>query len=96
MARVAAQPYLYHLQSNSALQLKRLRDDVHVFLTEVLLPLMDAIVRAATALLLIGVLLLISPLATLILGRDFRRDLRPRSWFGSAAFPPGATVNAPT
>jgi len=68
MSRVAAQPYLYHLQSNSALQLKRLRDDVHVFLTEVLLPLMDAIVRAATAILLIGVLFFISPLATLILG----------------------------
>jgi len=71
MSRVAAQPYVYHLQSNSALQLKRLRDDVHVFLTEVLLPLMDAIVRAATAILLIGVLFFISPLATLILGAIF-------------------------
>ena len=71
MTRAAAQPYLVHLQSSVPLQLKRLRDDVHVFLTEVLLPLMDAIVRAATALLLVVVLLLINPWATVILGAIF-------------------------
>jgi ATP-binding cassette, subfamily B, bacterial PglK len=71
MTRIAAQPYLAHLQTNVALHLKRLRDDVQVFLIEVLLPLMDAIVRAATAVLLIAVLFVINPLATVILGSIF-------------------------
>ncbi|MEM0968098.1 MAG: hypothetical protein AAGJ31_02000, partial [Verrucomicrobiota bacterium] len=45
MERVAARSYLEHLRSSSSTLVKRLRDDLQVFLLNVLLPFLDAFVR---------------------------------------------------
>lgn len=62
LKRFANRPYSFHLNSNSSLLLKKLRDDAHSWLAVVLLPLMDLVSRLANALLLLCLLFWLDPL----------------------------------
>ncbi len=72
LRRMTSQPYSYFLQRNSGDLLKKIVGDVNNYTTGVLLPLLDTVARAFTALLLLVTLFLVQPLialsATIVLG----------------------------
>jgi ABC-type multidrug transport system fused ATPase/permease subunit len=65
LRRMASQPYTYFLQRNSGDLLKKVLGDVISYTTGVLLPLLDTVARALTAVLLLGTLFLVQPVIAL-------------------------------
>jgi ATP-binding cassette, subfamily B, bacterial PglK len=65
LRRMASRPYGYFLQHNSADLLKKVLTDVTNYTTGVLLPLLDSVARALTAVLLLGTLFFVHPLIAL-------------------------------
>ena len=61
LRRMAAQPYGYFLQRNSGDLLRKVMGDVMGYVGGVLLPLLDSIARALTAILLLATLFLVQP-----------------------------------
>ena len=61
LRRMAAQPYGYFLQRNSGDLLRKVMGDVGGYTGGVLLPLLDSIARALTAILLLATLFLVQP-----------------------------------
>ncbi len=61
LRRMAAQPYGYFLQRNSGDLLRKVMADVGSYTGGVLLPLLDSIARALTAILLLATLFLVQP-----------------------------------
>jgi ATP-binding cassette, subfamily B, bacterial PglK len=72
LRRMASQPYTYFLQRNSGDLLKKIMGDVTNYAGGVLLPLLDTVARALTAMLLLATLFLVQPViaisAAVILG----------------------------
>jgi ATP-binding cassette, subfamily B, bacterial PglK len=72
LRRMASQPYTYFLQRNSGDLLKKIVTDVSNYTGGVLLPLLDTVARALTAVLLLATLFLVQPVialsAALVLG----------------------------
>jgi ABC-type multidrug transport system fused ATPase/permease subunit len=72
LRQIASQPYTYFLQRNSGELLKKVLGDVANYTTGVLLPLLDTVARALTAVLLLTTLFLVQPMialsAAIILG----------------------------
>jgi len=72
LRRMASQPYTYFLQRNSGDLLKKVMGDVTNYAAGVLLPLLDTVARALTAVLLLVTLFLVQPViaisAAVILG----------------------------
>jgi ATP-binding cassette, subfamily B, bacterial PglK len=72
LRRMASQPYTYFLQRNSGDLLKKIMGDVTNYAAGVLLPLLDTVARAVTAVLLLVTLFLVQPViaisAAVILG----------------------------
>jgi ATP-binding cassette, subfamily B, bacterial PglK len=72
LRRIASQPYTYFLQRNSGDLLKKITGDVTNYAGGVLLPLLDTVARALTAVLLLVTLFLVQPViaisAAVILG----------------------------
>ena len=72
LRRMASQPYTYFLQRNSSDLLKKILGDVANYTVGVLLPLLDTVARALTAVLLLATLFLVQPMialsATIVLG----------------------------
>jgi ABC-type multidrug transport system fused ATPase/permease subunit len=62
---MASQPYTYFLQRNSSELLKKVFTDVVNYTNGVLLPLLDTVARALTALLLLATLFLVQPVIAL-------------------------------
>jgi len=65
LRRMASQPYTYFLQRNSGDLLKKVLGDVTNYTTGVLLPLLDTVARAVTAVLLLATLFLVQPVIAL-------------------------------
>lgn len=65
LRRIISQPYGYFLQRNSAELVKKVMGDVMNYITGVLLPLLDAVARGLTAVLLLATLFLVHPLIAL-------------------------------
>ena len=65
LRRMASQPYTYFLQRNSGDLLKKVLSDVVNYTVGVLLPLLDTIARALTAVLLLVTLFLVQPVIAL-------------------------------
>src|SRR5947207_7402964 len=65
LRRMASQPYTYFLQRNSGDLLKKFLRDVMNYTTGVLLPLLDTVARAVTAVLLVATLFLVQPVIAL-------------------------------
>jgi len=65
LRRMASQPYTYFLQRNSGDLLKKILGDVMNYTVGVLLPLLDTIARALTAVLLLVTLFLVQPVIAL-------------------------------
>ncbi|MGC1322434.1 MAG: ABC transporter ATP-binding protein [Candidatus Udaeobacter sp.] len=65
LRRMASQPYTYFLQRNSGDLLKKILNDVMNYTTGVLLPLLDTVARAVTAVLLLATLFLVQPVIAL-------------------------------
>jgi ATP-binding cassette, subfamily B, bacterial PglK len=65
LRRMASQPYAYFLQRNSGDLLKKVVGDVMNYVGGVLLPLLDSISRALTAVLLLATLFLVQPVIAL-------------------------------
>ena len=65
LRRMASQPYTYFLQRNSGDLLKKILSDVMNYTTGVLLPLLDTVARAVTAVLLLATLFLVQPVIAL-------------------------------
>jgi ABC-type multidrug transport system fused ATPase/permease subunit len=65
LRRMASQPYTYFLQRNSGELLKKIFTDVLNYTNGVLLPLLDTVARALTALLLLATLFLVQPMIAL-------------------------------
>jgi ABC-type multidrug transport system fused ATPase/permease subunit len=65
LRRMASQPYTYFLQRNSADLLKKIVGDVSNYTGGVLLPLLDMVARAVTAVLLLVTLFLVQPVIAL-------------------------------
>src|SRR5205823_13179664 len=65
LRRMASQPYTYFLQRNSGDLLKKVLGDVSNYTTGVLLPLLDTVARALTAVLLLTTLFLVQPVIAL-------------------------------
>jgi ATP-binding cassette, subfamily B, bacterial PglK len=65
LRRMAAQPYGYFLQRNSGDLLRKVMADVGSYTGGVLLPLLDSIARALTAILLLATLFLVQPVIAL-------------------------------
>ena len=61
LRRMAAQPYGYFLQRNSGDLLRKVMGDVMGYVGGVLLPLLDSVARALTAILLLATLFLVQP-----------------------------------
>src|SRR5262249_13895296 len=72
LRRMASQPYTYFLQRNSGELLKKVLYDVTNYTTGVLLPLLDSVARALTAVLLLATVFLVQPViavsAAILLG----------------------------
>ena len=65
LRRMASQPYTYFLQRNSGDLLKKILGDVTNYTVGVLLPLLDTVARALTAVLLLATLFLVQPVIAL-------------------------------
>jgi ABC-type multidrug transport system fused ATPase/permease subunit len=65
LRRMASQPYTYFLQRNSGDLLKKILGDVTNYTTGVLLPLLDSVARAVTAVLLLATVFLVQPVIAL-------------------------------
>jgi ABC-type multidrug transport system fused ATPase/permease subunit len=65
LRRIASQPYTYFLQRNSGDLLKKILNDVMNYTNGVLLPLLDTVARALTAVLLLATLFLVQPMIAL-------------------------------
>ena len=65
LRRMASQPYTYFLQRNSGELLKKIFTDVTNYTVGVLLPLLDTVARALTAVLLLATLFLVQPVIAL-------------------------------
>jgi ABC-type multidrug transport system fused ATPase/permease subunit len=65
LRRMASQPYTYFLQRNSGDLLKKIVGDVSNYTAGVLLPLLDTVARAFTAVLLLATLFLVQPVIAL-------------------------------
>ena len=65
LRRMASQPYTYFLQRNSGDLLKKVLGDVMNYTNGVLLPLLDTVARAVTAVLLLATLFLVQPVIAL-------------------------------
>ena len=65
LRRMASQPYTYFLQRNSGDLLKKILGDVGNYTIGVLLPLLDTVARALTAVLLLATLFLVQPVIAL-------------------------------
>jgi ATP-binding cassette, subfamily B, bacterial PglK len=65
LRRMASQPYTYFLQRNSGDLLKKIVGDVNNYTAGVLLPLLDTVARAFTAVLLLVTLFLVQPVIAL-------------------------------
>jgi ATP-binding cassette, subfamily B, bacterial PglK len=65
LRRMASQPYAYFLQRNSGDLLKKILNDVMNYTVGVLLPLLDTVARAVTAVLLLATLFLVQPVIAL-------------------------------
>jgi ATP-binding cassette, subfamily B, bacterial PglK len=65
LRRMASQPYTYFLQRNSGELLKKVLGDVMNYTIGVLLPLLDTVARAVTAVLLLATLFLVQPVIAL-------------------------------
>jgi ATP-binding cassette, subfamily B, bacterial PglK len=65
LRRMASQPYTYFLQRNSGDLLKKILNDVMNYTVGVLLPLLDTVARAVTAVLLLATLFLVQPVIAL-------------------------------
>ena len=65
LRRMASQPYTYFLQRNSGDLLKKIFTDVTNYTVGVLLPLLDTVARALTAVLLLATLFLVQPVIAL-------------------------------
>ena len=65
LRRMASQPYAYFLQRNSGDLLKKVLNDVMNYTVGVLLPLLDTVARAVTAVLLLATLFLVQPVIAL-------------------------------
>ena len=65
LRRIASQPYTYFLQRNSSDLLKKIMGDVTNYAGGVLLPLLDTVARALTAILLLATLFLVQPVIAL-------------------------------
>src|SRR6266404_7375845 len=65
LRRMASQPYTYFLQRNSGHLLKKVLGDVMNYTNGVLLPLLDTVARAVTAVLLLATLFLVQPVIAL-------------------------------
>ena len=65
LRRMASQPYTYFLQRNSSELLKKIFTDVVNYTNGVLLPLLDTVARALTAVLLLATLFLVQPMIAL-------------------------------
>jgi ABC-type multidrug transport system fused ATPase/permease subunit len=72
LRQISSQPYIYFLQRNSSDLLKKILGDVTNYTTGVLLPLLDTVARALTAVLLLTTLFLVQPViaisAAIVLG----------------------------
>ena len=72
LRQMASQPYVYFLQRNSGILLKKVLGDVTNYTTGVLLPLLDSLARALTAVLLLATVFLVQPViavsAAIVLG----------------------------
>jgi ABC-type multidrug transport system fused ATPase/permease subunit len=72
LRQIASQPYIYFLQRNSGDLLKKVVGDVTNYTTGVLLPLLDSVARALTAVLLLATFFLVQPViavsAAIVLG----------------------------
>jgi ABC-type multidrug transport system fused ATPase/permease subunit len=68
LRRMASQPYIYFLQRNSGNLLKKILGDVTNYTTGVLLPLLDSLARALTAVLLLATVFLVQPVIALSAG----------------------------
>ena len=72
LRQIASQPYIYFLHRNSGELLKKVLGDVGNYTIGVLLPLLDTVARALTAVLLLITLFLVQPMialsATIVLG----------------------------
>src|SRR5207244_4954021 len=65
LRRIVSQPYDYFLERNSSDLLKKVVGDVLSYVSDVLLPLLDSVARALTAVLLLVTLFLVHPLIAL-------------------------------
>src|SRR5262249_10985167 len=65
LRQIASQPYTYFLQRNSGELLKKVLGDVSNYTSGVLLPLLDTVARALTAVLLLPTLFLVQPVIAL-------------------------------
>src|SRR5437867_841087 len=65
LRRIVSQPYGYFLERNSSDLLKKVVGDVLSYVSDVLLPLLDSVARALTAVLLLVTLFLVHPLIAL-------------------------------
>jgi ABC-type multidrug transport system fused ATPase/permease subunit len=65
LRRMASQPYTYFLQRNTGDLLKKILADVVSYTNGVLLPLLDTVARALTAVLLLATLFLVQPVIAL-------------------------------
>src|SRR5262249_28080882 len=65
LRQMASRPYIYFLQRNSGDLLKKILGDVTNYTTGVLLPLLDSVARALTAVLLLVTVFLVQPVIAL-------------------------------
>ena len=65
LRRIVSQPYGYFLERNSSDLLKKVVGDVLSYVSDVLLPLLDSVARALTAVFLLATLFLVHPLIAL-------------------------------
>lgn len=67
----ANQPYVFHLKHNSAELIKRLQSEVNIFMSGVLIPLLDIVSRSVNVLLILTLLLLVNPLVCVVMLTTF-------------------------
>ena len=65
LRRMASQPYIYFLQRNTGNLLKKVLGDATNYTTGVLLPLLDSVARALTAVFLLAMVFLVQPVIAL-------------------------------
>ena len=65
LRRMASQPYVYFLQRNTGVLLKKVLGDATNYTTGVLLPLLDSVARGLTAVLLLATVFLVQPVIAL-------------------------------